>query len=106
MLKLQEITTAHVVSVYSGKLGKCMCGCSGNHRVNPEHRELAGKRRGYAISDDEVNLAQVTRVLRLIQAEGETAKIEAGLGGETIVYATVGKRELVAYLRLDVESSK
>lgn len=92
-IDIQAITPDMVRSVYSGKRGKCMCGCAGNHRYNPAHREEGSKDRGYAVADDEVNMAQVTRVLRLIQAEPEAKVDDAGF-----IYADVGNRSYVAYL--------
>ncbi len=99
ILDIQSVTPAQVVSVYSGKAGKCMCGCAGNHRYNPDHAELGAKRRGYPVLAEDINMTQVTRVLRLIQAE-PSALVEPGLnGGETILSARVGNRDLVAYLK-------
>lgn len=63
---LAGLSASDVASVYSGRPG-CMCGCKGNHRYSSEHREAASKRRGYAVSDDEVNDRQVRKVLALVQ---------------------------------------
>lgn len=61
------MTDADVMSVYSGKGGKCCCGCSGIHRYHPAHVAVAAKDRGYAIDPKQVNIGQVRRVLRTIQ---------------------------------------
>ena len=52
----------NILSVYSGKLGKCMCGCSGKHTYNPQFREEGTKRRGYVVTDEDCNAATVKRI--------------------------------------------
>jgi hypothetical protein len=69
---LQGISIDDVRSVYSGKQG-CMCGCKGKHRYHPKHLVEATKDRGYGIGPEETNLRQVTKVLRLLQADSRTA---------------------------------
>lgn len=83
-----------VVSVYSGKPG-CCCGCRGKHTYASAHRELGGKRRGYAVDDDEVNDAVVHRHLNTINAAIERGEAEDG--GTYVAYETVG-RLYIAYL--------
>lgn len=61
-----EIKLENVMSVYSGKVGRCACGCSGNHRYASKYRVEAGIHRGYAVSDDEINDAQVKKIFDLI----------------------------------------
>ncbi len=60
----KPIDKANVLSVYSGRPG-CCCGCKGKHtyREDPDLRALGGRNRGYEVDDDEVNEAQVTRVV-------------------------------------------
>ena len=65
---LATVTVAQVMSVYSGKAGKCYCGCSGIHRYARAHREIGGINRGYAVSDDECNNAQVKKVFNIVKA--------------------------------------
>ena len=73
--RFQAVTSDDVMSVYSGKPGKCCCGCSGAHRYNPVHRaEL--RARGYMLDDKSVNGAQVLKVLRLVQAADAEGKAE------------------------------
>jgi len=55
-----------VASVYEGEAGACCCGCSGTHTYASKHRETAGKMRGHAIGDDEVDDAEVERVYDLV----------------------------------------
>jgi len=63
-LPLKDLTTAHVMSVYTGRDGACCCGCAGTHRYNSTMVEAAGKDRGYPVTQEEVNDKQVLRVLR------------------------------------------
>ncbi len=57
---------AKVLSVYSGKLGKCMCGCSGKYTYNPELREQGGKDRGYEVGEDECNARTVKMIAKKV----------------------------------------
>ncbi len=100
----RPIDLTKVASVYSGKAGKCCCGCAGKHTVASEHRDWVGKDRGYEVSDDEIN----DRTVKLI-----VNKIEAALNGEVeaedidtdktthgqYFSATVGNRLYIAYLK-------
>jgi hypothetical protein len=111
---LESVTLDQVMSVYSGKKGKCYCGCSGNHRYASAHREIAGQNRGYPISDDEVNDRQVKRVLGIVKAnftvpedcpEGcepyhvqETPSSRPGKGSVSHFTAEVGDRSYTVYL--------
>lgn len=70
------IDKSKVSSAYSGKNGKCACGCSGTYWYASAHREAAGKNRGYAVGDEEVNDKQITRVVNKILAIAE--------GGENV----------------------
>lgn len=98
------------MSVYSGKAGKCYCGCSGNHRYASKHVEAAGKDRGYAIGKEEVNDRQVKKVLGIVQAnfqleegcpEGSRPYNVQGEDGTSFVThftAEVGERSYTVYL--------
>ena len=44
-----------VMQVYSGRNGRCCCGCSGKHTYASEYRKMASKHRGYPVTDDEVS---------------------------------------------------
>lgn len=67
-VKLADLTIDDVRSVYSGKAGKCCCGCAGKHSYNPAHVKEATKDRGYSIDENEINARQVKRVLNIIKA--------------------------------------
>lgn len=64
---LARLTPDDLFSVYSGKPGKCCCGCAGNHRYWRAHRIAAGKHRGYEVDEEDINDRQVARVLKLLQ---------------------------------------
>lgn len=70
-----EVQLNDVQSVYSGKDGKCCCGCSGNRWYAFEHREAASASHGYDISD-RINNAQVARVFNLLKRNvGDVEKV-------------------------------
>ena len=49
------LTLDNVASVYSGKVGRCCCGCSGKHTYASALRDEASKSRGYEVRDEEIN---------------------------------------------------
>lgn len=66
-LTIQSLTSTDVLSVYSGRNGRCCCGCSGTHSYLAANRRAASKDRGYTVDDDEINDRQVVRVLNIIK---------------------------------------
>lgn len=74
-----QIQVSEVASVYSGRDGKCCCGCAGKHY----HR--AGQATD---SYQTVNNGQVTRVLRLFAANPELVEYEAGSNHAALVLGT------------------
>jgi hypothetical protein len=66
MNKLIELV--EVKSVYTGKSGRCCCGCSGIHRYAKAHRDWASKNRGYKVTDAEINDKHVKKVVGVINA--------------------------------------
>lgn len=70
LVKNLVIDLEKVQSVYNGKSG-CMCGCNGKHRYATKHREVAGKGRGYEISDDEVSDRSVKMLVNKFNKIGE-----------------------------------
>jgi hypothetical protein len=81
-----------VASVYSGKRGKCMCGCAGKHRYASAHRAWSEKQRGYSISDDEVSDKSVKIIFNKVL--GADFKAE-----DKYIYAEVGDRSYVVYFK-------
>lgn len=83
----------NILSVYSGKLGKCMCGCSGKHTYNPEFREEGQKRRGYVLTDEDCNARTVARIAKKVLTspdvvdEGEYAYIDTDTRSYVVYFA-------------------
>ena len=90
---VSTITTDSVRAVYSGRPG-CMCGCRGNYRYNPQHVEEASVDRGYVVKPSEVNIAQVTRVLHIVQA-APAERVEVN---SNCIYTEVNGRAYALYL--------
>jgi hypothetical protein len=75
-----------VLMVYSGIAG-CMCGCLGNYRYPKGNKELGKTQRGYEIKPEEINDAQVTRVLKKMATltDVEVGEIY-GKSGDSLFY--------------------
>jgi hypothetical protein len=71
-------------NVYSGRDGRCCCGCSGIHRRSTKF----AKENSYDVYND----AFVKKVVRIIQANSEQA-----FEGGNHVYVVIGDRLYVAY---------
>lgn len=84
-----------VQSVYSGKAGRCCCGCSGKHYYASAHVEEAGKNRGYQIQADEISDRMVARVVNLLNANAEGLLDK----DSEMVSVTINGRLYIAYLR-------
>ena len=80
-----------VLKVYSGKAGKCMCGCSGKYTYNPELREEGGKDRGYEVTEDECNERTVKMITKKVY-KSPNAVFDAGLA-----YVDIGARTYAIY---------
>lgn len=86
-----------VKSVYSGKNGKCCCGCAGKHTYASAHREWASRDRGYDISDDEVNDRTVKVMVGRIKRLG--ARQDNPSDNHVYAVSDDGNRLYIAYLR-------
>jgi hypothetical protein len=86
-----------VRSVYSGKNGKCCCGCAGKHRYASALREEASKDRGYEVKDDEVNDRQVAKVVAIMNDRSIPFEKD-GLQSDYVA-KVVGNRLYIAYFR-------
>jgi hypothetical protein len=82
-----------IQSVYSGRNGRCCCGCSGKHTYASATREIASKHRGYAVTDDEISDRVVKLICNKINAT------DAVIEKPTYYYAVVGERVYIAYKR-------
>jgi len=65
----EPIKVESVTSVYSGKNGKCCCGCTGKHYTASAHRDLRSKTRGYPVGDDEISDKMVKKVVRIVNED-------------------------------------
>lgn len=77
-----KIDRNRVIMVYTGKQG-CMCGCKGKYHYPKAMQAEGGKRRGYAVSDDEVNERVVTRIINRISAS-ESVEVQDTVFGEVV----------------------
>jgi hypothetical protein len=88
-----QIAVENVASVYSGKDGKCCCGCSGKHRYASSVRLQGVALRGYPLMDEDINDVQVRRVVGIINAADVV--VDDGFCVSTVV----GSRLYIAYLK-------
>ena len=89
---MATIIEREVMSVYSGRDGRCCCGCAGKHSYASQFQIAAGKHRGYKVDDDEMNDRMVTRIAKLIENNLDKAK-----WGDNNVSLVVENRLYVAY---------
>lgn len=91
-------TPANIFSVYSGKDGKCCCGCSGAYRYMADVVEsgAAAKHCGYEVETSAINERQVAKVLDLVKAAVRDGTAEYGSNN---VAAVVGERLYIIYPR-------
>lgn len=64
------LTLDNVASAYSGKVGRCCCGCSGKHTYASALRAEASKSRGYEVRDEEVNDRTVKIIFNKVMKNG------------------------------------
>lgn len=91
----RKLELSDVKQVYSGRVGKCCCGCSGNHRypssVNPVEV------RGYSVGGDEgVSDRSVKLVFNKLQANADLAEM---VDDNDFVSLDLGNRTYVLYLK-------
>ena len=91
--KLISLTRDDIMYVYSGKQYACCCGCSGTYRYNSKHISEGSIDRGYAVSPDEVNDRQVSKVLNIMKKNSNL--LEEDLD-ESLFSVTVDKRLYMA----------
>lgn len=81
-----------IMHVYSGKAGRCCCGCSGKHTYAKAYQKEAGVDRGYPVKDCECNDRMVAKVVRIIRENVEICEVTADY-----VAVTIGSRLYIAY---------
>jgi len=82
-----------VKSVYSGKDGCCCCGCAGKYSYAEKFRIESSKKRGYEVTDDEINDKTVAMIVAKMNKSGEIEKLS-----DTQFTAVIGKRLYMAML--------
>lgn len=90
------IKAEDVASVYSGKAGKCCCGCAGKHTIASRHRDWAEANRGYEVTAEEVNDAVVKRVINKLNQNPLTSV------DDELAHVVIGNRLYVAYFNTDL----
>lgn len=91
---LLNLTLADVASVYSGKAGRCMCGCAGNYRLSSHVDRVAeGRRRGYPVKPTDINDAQVRKVIKILQNATDVEEFDDGFSVD------IDGRRYAAYIR-------
>ena len=82
---------SRVFKVYNGRANACCCGCSGKYATASALKAFADRDRGYEV--DDVNDETVRKIVGKILSAADPKD-----GGDH-VYATVGKRLLIAYYK-------
>ena len=97
--KMPELKIEDIGGAYTGKPNTCLCGCAGVYVYPKVNQEKAGKRRGYEVTDDEVNDKRVMKVLdNFIQAGKRGEEIEVLEHGEEYIFTiVVGKTQYTLY---------
>ena len=86
----------NILSVYHGRVGACCCGCAGRHAYTKQHQALAGRERGYAVTDDEVSERVVSNVAKRVL---ESAEIEYMDVFRPILSCETETKTFVVYLK-------
>lgn len=98
--QMPKIELEDVVSIYVGKPGMCYCGCSGKYTYTSKNQEIAGKRRGYEVKDEEVNDKRIERLIKKM-SDPETVFINKVIVGKVdggfIFTIVIGKTEYSMY---------
>lgn len=75
LLDVTKLARDHVLSTYVGTDGACCCGCSGKHMYVKATQELAGKERGYAVTDDDLDPGGFDACLDVIRDNPRLAEV-------------------------------
>jgi hypothetical protein len=74
----KEISFDSVYSVYTGKAGKCCCGCAGKHTYVSTHRDFSTNNRGYKVEDHEICDSAAKRIFNQIVNDPDAKVDDAG----------------------------
>ena len=83
MKSIRELRESDVGMVYSGKPG-CGCGCLGKYWTQPRWAKVTAQRRGYELDEEEIQLRQVRRILKIMQDRFDEVKTQTNSAGEII----------------------
>ena len=82
---------SRVFKVYNGRINSCCCGCSGKYATASALKAFADRDRGYEV--DDANDETVRKIVgKILSADKPVVEGDH-------VYATVGKRLLIAYYK-------
>lgn len=74
---LMNARSEDVLEVYSGRDGKCCCGCSGKYSYNSRRVDEGSRERGYALDPKDCNDRMVAKVLKLMKANAGSVEVLA-----------------------------
>ncbi len=81
-MSLQAVKPEDVTNAYTGKIGRCCCGCSGKHYT------------------PDTDLRGVKSVLKRIQAQPtDKVFVVSSFGEQIVIYTDIGKRSLVLHVK-------
>ena len=72
---LSKAKVEEVLNVYSGRDGKCCCGCSGKYSYNSKRVDEGSRERGYRVDPEECNDKMVAKVLKLMKDNLEMVEV-------------------------------
>ena len=98
--EFDALVSTGILGVYSGVNGKCCCGCAGRHVYASDKVELAGQRRGYAVTPDEVSDRSIKIILgKMRKAVADGLEVEYSTTFTRMLSAEVGNRLYLAYMQ-------
>ena len=72
---LSNARVEDILDVYSGRDGKCCCGCSGKYSYNSKRVEEGSRERGYRLDPEECNDRMIAKVLKLMKANLDQVEV-------------------------------
>ena len=90
-----KIDISKVRQVYSGKDGKCCCGCAGKHTYASAFREECSKSRGYPVEDEDISDRTVRMIVKKVQAQIDIGNIQ--YEKKDFISTVIGERLYVVY---------
>ena len=72
---LSNAKVEDVLDVYSGRDGKCCCGCSGKYSYNSKRVDEGSRERGYRVDPEECNDKMIAKVLKLMKANLDMVEV-------------------------------